>query len=155
MKRLIIALAICGLATTSTVGAEVVKWIPAAASNAGALGTYWTTDVWIYSQVQDMTTEIHIAFLPEGVENPTPVEVTVEIPAYSAIRLTDVVATLFGESRPGALRLRSDFAFSARSRTFNSGGRVAHSAKASRPSPMTGGRVHQLPALPRATSGAG
>lgn len=122
MKKPIIALAVCGLAITSTAGAEVVKWIPAAASNAGALGTYWTTDVWIYSQVQDAATEVHIAFLPEGVENPTPVEVTVEIPAYSAIRLTDVVATLFGESRPGALRLRSDFAFSARSRTFNSGG---------------------------------
>jgi hypothetical protein len=122
MKRLIIALAICGLVITSTAGAEIVKWIPAAASNAGALGTYWTTDLWIYSQVQDAATEIHIAFLPEGVENPDLVEETVQIPAYSMIHLTDVVATLFGESRPGALRLRSDLAFSARSRTFNSGG---------------------------------
>ena len=102
--------------------AEVIQWIPAVASNPGAQGTRWTTDVWLYSRVQDAATEVHIAFLPAGDENPDPVEVTVEIPAHSVRRLADVVFSMFGAHRPGALRLRSELAFEARSRTVNSGG---------------------------------
>jgi hypothetical protein len=122
MYRHSLVIACCVLLVAGMASAEVVKWVPAAASNAGALGTYWTTDLWVYTQLQEGTTEIRIAFLPEGPANPNPVEVAIDVPAHTAIRLADVVGTLFGENRPGALRISSDHAFSARSRTYNSGG---------------------------------
>ena len=63
----------------------------------------------------------YIAFLPEAEGTTVLDEITVEIPATRSIHIEDVVGSLFGESRPGALRLRSEFAFEAQSRTYNSG----------------------------------
>lgn len=103
--------------------AEVVRWIPAAASNPGAAGTFWSTDLWITNLVFDSPIDVHIAFLSESpLHGAAPVEISVEVPAKATIFIEDVVGTVLNESRPGAIRLRSDFPFEAQSRTFNMAG---------------------------------
>lgn len=103
--------------------AEVVRWIPAAASNPGNAGTFWSTDMWIINLVFDSPIDVHIAFLSEPLHGATPSEVTVEVPAKATILIEDVVGTVLNESRPGAIRLRSDFPFEVQSRTSNIAGR--------------------------------
>lgn len=103
--------------------AEVVRWIPAAASNPGKSGTHWSTDLWITSLTVDSPIEVHLALLSaEPLNGAEPDEVTVEVPAFSTILLKDVVNTVLSQNRPGALRLRSDLPFEAQSRTYNSAG---------------------------------
>lgn len=99
--------------------AEEEQWIPAAASSPGALGTIWTTDLWIASRVIDAPMEVRAAFLPELDGTIDPVEVVIEIEPMAHIEILDAVATLFGENRPGAIRLRSEHPFIAQSRTAN------------------------------------
>jgi len=102
--------------------AEVVRWIPAAASNPGNSGTHWSTDLWITSLTVDRPIDVHLAFLSESLEGAEPDEVTVEVQAHTTILLEDVVSTVLNGNRPGAIRLRSDFPFEAQSRTFNTAG---------------------------------
>lgn len=121
MSRFLCILLAAGLIAT-VVTAEEVRWIPAAASNPGAFGSQWKTDLWLYSWVADAPIEVVVAFLPEDSGGTDPVEVTVEVPTGISVQLHDVVADLFGENRPGALRLRSEHPFEAQSRTYNDGG---------------------------------
>lgn len=102
--------------------AETIRWIPAAASNPGRHGTQWATDLWIYSPVADSSSTVYLAFFPDGDNADQPLEVPVEIPLLSTVKISDAVFTLFGEHRPGAIRLRSEYPFEARSRTVNRGG---------------------------------
>lgn len=102
--------------------AEVVRWIPAAGSNPGNSGTHWSTDLWITSLTVDRPIDVHLAFLSGSLEGAEPDEVTVEVPPHTTILLKDVVNSVLDESRPGAIRLRSDFPFEAQSRTFNTAG---------------------------------
>jgi hypothetical protein len=104
--------------------AEEELWIPAAASNPGLHGTMWTTQLWLGSRVVDSPIEVRAAFFPDQVGTADPAEVTIEIQPSSQIEILDAVATLFGENRPGAIRLRSDHPFVAQSRTANDGGGV-------------------------------
>ena len=124
MKRAVCLILVCGLflVATSTHAADTVKWIPAAASNAGAFGSQWTTDVWIYSPVADRAITVFLSFYPESSGSTEPVEIPVTIESFNTVQLTDVVASLFGENRPGAIRIRCEYPFDARSRTMNSGG---------------------------------
>lgn len=110
------------LAVAVGAAAETTLWIPAAASNPGRHGTQWTTDLWISNPVADASSTVYLAFFPdqEGVDQPA--EVPVEISRLSTLKIIDVVSTLFGEHRPGAIRLRSEYLFDARSRTANTGG---------------------------------
>jgi len=104
--------------------AETVLWVPAAASNSGAHGTEWTTDLWIYNQVMDQPLTVYLAFLPHENGVTDPVEIPVEVPVWDYVYIQDVVGSLFGENRSGAIRLRADYVFEATSRTFNTGGDV-------------------------------
>lgn len=110
------------LAVAVGAAAETIRWIPAAASNPGRHGTYWTTDLWIYSPVADSSSTVYLAFFPDGENAEQPAEVPVEISRLSTVKISDAVFTLFGEHLPGAIRLRSEYPFEARSRTVNSGG---------------------------------
>jgi len=122
MNRFTICILLGLILAAGLTSADVVRWIPGAASNPGEAGTEWSSDLWIFNRVFDAPIEVHIAFisdpLPTGTE---PDEVTIEVPAGATTQITDVVGSLFGENRPGALRLRSDHLFEAQSRTFNSG----------------------------------
>ena len=74
--------------------AEVVRWIPAAASNPGNSGTHWSTDLWITSLTVDRPIEVHLALLStEPLNGAEPDEVTVEVQAHTTILLEDVVNT--------------------------------------------------------------
>jgi hypothetical protein len=125
MRRLLVA-TIVMLFVSPLVAAdgETVKWIPAAASNPGLHGTQWTTTLWIASRVLDAPIEVHAAFLPEQTGTANPEEMVIEVPASSQVEIPDAVATLFGESRSGAIRLRCAHPFVAQSRTANDGGGV-------------------------------
>jgi hypothetical protein len=111
-----------GLLLAAAVAAQEVQWIPAAASNPGLQGTVWTTDLWLYSRVVDAPINVYAAFLPGQAGNESPTEITIVVPQETAVEINDAVATLFGESRPGAIRLRSEYPFWAQSKTTNDGG---------------------------------
>lgn len=104
--------------------AETVLWVPAAASNSGAHGTEWMTDLWIYNRVADQPLTVYLAFLPDVDGVTDPVEIPVELSVWDYVYIQDVVGTLFGENRAGAIRLRADHEFEATSRTFNTGSDV-------------------------------
>lgn len=104
--------------------AETVRWVPAAASNPGLHGSTWTTDLWIYNRVSDRSITVYLAFLTEEDGVVDPVEISVDVPVINRVYIQDVVGSLFGESRPGAIRLRSEHEFEVRSRTFNTGSDV-------------------------------
>ncbi len=122
MRSLVVICVLSLLLLPVAGGAETILWIPAAASNTGLQGTQWTTDLWLYSRVTDAPIEVAAAFLPDQLGIAEPTEVTIQLPEGEVVEVSDAVATLFGESRPGAIRLRSEHPFSAQSRTVNSGG---------------------------------
>ncbi len=102
--------------------AEEELWIPAAASNPGLHGTMWTTQLWLGSRVVDIPIEVRAAFFPDQTGTAEPEEATIEIQPSTQVEILDAVATLFGEDRPGAIRLRCEHPFVAQSRTANDGG---------------------------------
>ncbi len=122
MRSQIVLCVIAFLTLAGLAGAETVLWVPAAASNPGLNDTQWSTDLWIVSHVTDAPIEVYAAFCPDQAGTTEPAEVTVEVPDDQVLQISDAVATLFGESRPGAIRLRSEHPFWAQSRTFNDGG---------------------------------
>jgi len=122
MRQLAIFLVIALIAVVLPATAEEELWIPAAASNPGLHGTMWTTQLWLTSRVIDSPIQVRAAFLPDQAGTVDPEEVTIEIQPSAQVEILDAVATLFGESRPGAIRLRSDYPFLAQSRTANDGG---------------------------------
>lgn len=122
MRSRIVLCVIGFLALAGLAGAETVLWIPAAASNPGLNDTQWSTDLWLYSRVVDSPIDVFAAFLPDQAGSANPTEVTIQLPQRQVVEINDAVATLFGESRPGAIRLRSEQPFFAQSRTFNDGG---------------------------------
>ena len=98
------------------------RWIPVAASNPGIGGSYWSTDVWIYTPLIEAPIDVHIAFLPDMWGPLEPEEVTVQVEPRSSLEIDDIVWTLFGEHRAGSLRFRSDSPFEVHSQTRNDGG---------------------------------
>jgi hypothetical protein len=97
-------------------------WIPAAASNPGLHGTVWTTDLWLYSRVNDEAQTVTASFFSEQLGTDDPIQTTIELPPITPVEIKDAVATLFGENRPGSIRLEAEYPFFAKTRTSNSGG---------------------------------
>jgi len=122
MRRVLITTVVVLLLSGLAASAEEVRWLPVAASNTGINGTVWTTDLWIFNRALDASIDVKLAFLPDAAGTTSPVEVTVTVPAFNSLYVHDPVGTLFSDSRPGAIRLRSAHPFEARSRTYNSGG---------------------------------
>ena len=123
MRHHIIAVSFaCLMAAAIAAGATEEVWIPAAASNPGLQGTSWTTDLWLQSRVIGAPMEITAAFFAYRAGTPSPSETTIVLQPGEHRQIADAVATLFGEDRPGAIRLRSDDPFFAQSRTANDGG---------------------------------
>ncbi len=114
--------AVISLAIVLPATAEEELWIPAAASNPGLHGTMWTTELWLMSRVMDESIEIRSSFFPDRAGNTAPEEVVITLEPNSQIEIQDAVMTLFGEHRSGAIRLQSEYPFSAQSRTANNAG---------------------------------
>lgn len=117
---------LCGMAlmmmTATGLAAETIRWIPAAASNDGAFGTRWTTTLWIHSMATDAEITVFASFYPDQEGVPEPQEVAITALPTQPVEITDAVMAVFGETRAGAIRLRSEHPFEARSRTANDGG---------------------------------
>ncbi len=125
---------------TATMGVcqEYVRVVPAVASGPGRLGTYWTTHLWLTGFEVDEATRVLLSFYPPNEANWEPVEREVLVAPGTTLDVEDVVASLFGASGPGALVLRSELPFEARSLTAS-------------PSPSGPGVVGQgIPAMQRA-----
>ncbi len=114
--------AILVLLSAPSLAALETWWIPAAASNPGLHGTVWTTDLWLYSQVTDENITVTASFFPEQLGTQTPSQAAIELPPNRPVEIEDAVATLFGENRPGSIRLECPYPFHAKSRTSNTGG---------------------------------
>lgn len=122
MRHITLSFIVILLVTVFPSTAEEELWIPAAASNPGRHGTMWTTDLWIHSRVMDAPIEVSAAFFPDQAGTTAPEESVIELDAGEHVKISDAVATLFGENRPGAIRLRSTQPFFAQTRTANDGG---------------------------------
>ena len=101
---------------------EVVRFIPAAASAAGANDSYFVTDVRLFNPDPNETITVHLAWLARDVDNSDAEEIQIEIGPRRGVALNDVVFSLFGLSGAGGIRLRSSNPFFATSRTYNQGG---------------------------------
>ncbi len=110
------------LLSGSSLAALETWWIPAAASNPGLHGTLWTTNLWLYSQVIDEDITVTASFFPDQLGTPTPIQAEIDLPPNRPVEIEDAVASLFGENRPGSIRLECPYPFHAKSRTSNSGG---------------------------------
>jgi hypothetical protein len=93
---------------TPTAEAVESRWIPAAASNTGLHGTMWTTDLWLYSQVSDQEMEVTATFFTDQLGTAEPAQATITLPPNASVEIPDAVATLFGEQRPGSIRIEAD-----------------------------------------------
>ncbi len=122
MRQVAISLIIVLVAIVLPATAEEELWIPAAASNPGLHGTMWTTDLWLLSRVTDESIEVRAAFFPNRAGTSAPEEVVITLEPSSQIEIQDAVMTLFDKHRPGAIRLQSEYPFSAQSRTANHSG---------------------------------
>ncbi len=83
-------------------------FVPVAASKAGKLGTYWTSDLWV-TNVVGFPVTLEGAVLPSGKDNTAAVAAPTAlatVPAHGFVSLTDVVGML-GQSVTGGLYLRA------------------------------------------------
>ena len=117
--RVALVLLVAAIPSTAT-GHEL--WIPAVASNPGLHGTMWTTDLWIMNRVLDASIEVTATFFPEQEGTTSSEEAVITLEPGSQVEISDAVMTLFGEHRPGAVRLSSTDPFSAQTRTANNAG---------------------------------
>ena len=94
-------------------------YIPAAAHVQGLAGTDWKTDLEI-ANPKGAAGECVVELLETGSDNSMPENATVQVPANSAVRVRDVLDTLFDHDGSAALRLRSvSPTISATSSTYN------------------------------------
>ena len=111
----------CGSVAYAEELGDDTKYILASAHNSGVNNTMWVTDLRIFNPDAAETIEVAVAFLPAGVDNSAVSEQTITVLPRQAAALDDVVASVFGDARAGAIRLHSDDDFLATSRTYNIG----------------------------------
>ena len=105
-------------ATPDDPGAYAVV-VAAAAHAAGLEGSAWVTDVELHAPGEEQVTA-SLFFLPQNQDNSAAVPVAVTVPAGGAVRLEDVVTTLFGaDEAVGAILVGSDQLLLVSSRTYN------------------------------------
>jgi hypothetical protein len=109
------------LVVSTWTAANETLWIPAAACNPGFYGSQWSTDLWLYSRVIDETITITATFFSEEPGVMSPPEVLIVLPPNAPLEIRNIVCSLFGERRSGAIRLDSGYPFWAHSWTINRG----------------------------------
>jgi len=119
VSALIIALSISVLASPieAASGGHVEGYVPAVAHGKGRLGSFWTSDLWIYHQG---ATVIHLWLNPPGQDNTDGVSVTVALDE-PVVFIPDVVETLFGTGGSGSLHYIADGPVTVTSRTWTPG----------------------------------
>lgn len=82
---------------------EIVRYLPATANAPGLQGTRWRTDVELHNRGIGAAT-ILVEVLEHGLDNTFPRRAELTVPAFSTLRLHNVLATLFAYSGTAALR---------------------------------------------------
>jgi len=98
-------------------GGHLEGYVPAVAHGKGRLGSFWTSDLWIYHQG---ATVIHLWLNPPGQDNSNGVSVTVVLDE-PVVFFPDVVETLFGAEGSGSLHYIADGPVTVTSRTWTPG----------------------------------
>lgn len=94
-------------------------YLPAAANSAGVGGTTWRTDVEILNR-GTMDSTVSIEWLPWNQANPSPVKRNYSLGANRAMRYENIVASVFGASGGGTLRITGlGGSLLANARTYN------------------------------------
>jgi len=120
MRRLAFVAVVLALAPVAS-AQETTRYFAAAASAPGAAGAFFKTDARIFNPDQSATITVQLAFLLPNVDNTGAAEVPVTIGPRQAAALDDLVASVFGTSGSGGVRMRSNRPFLATSRTYNTG----------------------------------
>ena len=89
-------------------------YVPAAARVQGKLGSFWTTDMWIYEQG---ATVIHLWFNRSDADNSNVDSVVVHLNG-PVTQLTDVVGSLFATQGVGSIHYLADGPVTVTSRTW-------------------------------------
>ncbi len=84
--------------------AHLEGYVPVAAHIQGKFGSFWSTDLWIYTQG---ATTVHLWYNPENHDNSNVASITVALDE-PVVFLPDVVAHLFGTAGKGSLHYAAD-----------------------------------------------
>ncbi|HPR62616.1 MAG TPA: hypothetical protein PK014_00205 [Thermoanaerobaculia bacterium] len=105
------------------------SFLPAAGTGPGAMGSYWSTTVWVYNP-GSTDAVVTFALLAREQENPGPLTFTDTISAGKTRRYEDAIVTMFGIDGFGALRITSTEPVLVNSRIYStpSGGTERDSA---------------------------
>ena len=93
-------------------------FVPGVISAQNGVGTVFKSDVWIQNP-NDQAISVKATFLRAGADNSAATGLDVSVPARGQLYLRDLIASLFGTSGAGALRLESVSPFRVTSRTYN------------------------------------
>jgi len=102
---------------------DVVRIFPGAASAAGVGDAFFVTDVRLFNPHPSESITVHLSFLDRDQDNSGAAEQPVTLPPRRGVAFDDVLSSFFGLANVvGGIRMRSDDAFYATSRTYNAGG---------------------------------
>jgi len=113
---LIVAAALAVPASASPPG-HLEGYVPVASRAVGAYDSFWTTDLWIYTQ--DAST-VHLWFNPSGADNSGRQSVVVQL-AGAVTFLPDVVGSTFAAAGKGSLHYLADGPVVVVSKTWTPG----------------------------------
>lgn len=98
------ALSLTSALPAGAVPGHLEGYVPAVANGAGKLGSYWTTDVWIYQQG---ASQVQLWFNPAGHDNTGNLSVVLPLDAAVTV-IHDVVGSVFGTQGIGSLHYLAD-----------------------------------------------
>src|SRR5687768_11653036 len=112
------ALALLSMILVFSAAASAGEQIIAAAAHAPGLNeTFFRTDVRVVN-LSNARAAFELAWLPSNSDNSSPHRVVLELDARASRQLDDIVLSTFGVQGGGAIRISSDAAFVATSRTY-------------------------------------
>jgi hypothetical protein len=97
-------------------------YVPAAAHTQGLRGTRWHTDLELHNLSSVTTASATVALLEQGEDNSFPRTVVVSVPGGGSQRWSDALASLFGFSGVGALRVTTSANVRISARTYTDKG---------------------------------
>jgi len=117
VSLLVLATACVASGAAAAVPGHLEGYVPVVSRGAGAFDSFWTTDLWIYTQ---SATVIHLWFNPSGSDNSD--QQSVVVPLDGAVtHVGDAVGTVFEASGKGSLHYLADGPVVVVSKTWTPG----------------------------------